>query len=123
MPIPLAAETGTVSPFLAFLRSPWGILLCWLLLINLVTFLVFGVDKWKAKRKERHKGTRRVPERTLLLLSVIGGSVGGASGDEGLPPQDPAPFLPHRHPGDPHPADHRAGGAVGLLPVFPVSGR
>ena len=80
MPIPLAAETGTVSPFLAFLRSPCGILLCWLLLINLVTFLVFGVDKWKAKRKERHEGTRRVPERTLLLLSVIGGSVGALLG-------------------------------------------
>ena len=39
MPIPLAAETGTVSPFLAFLRSPWGILLCWLLLRGSVRFL------------------------------------------------------------------------------------
>ena len=80
MPILLVAEAGTVSPFPAFLRSPWGILLCWLLLINLVTFLVFGIDKWKAKRKERHEGTRRVPERTLLLLSVIGGSVGALLG-------------------------------------------
>ena len=80
MPMLLAAEAGGVSPVLSFLRSPWGILLCWLLLINLVTFLVFGLDKWKAKRKEKHESTRRVPERTLFLLSAIGGSLGALLG-------------------------------------------
>ncbi len=40
--------------------------------INLITFIVFGVDKLKAKKeKERIKIT------TLLLLSAAGGSVGG----------------------------------------------
>ena len=80
MPILLAAEAGTVSPFPAFLRSPWGILLCWLLVINLVTFLVFGLDKWKARRKEKRESVRRVPEKTLFLLSAIGGSVGALLG-------------------------------------------
>ena len=80
MPTLLAAETGGVSPFLTFLLSPWGILLCWLLLINLVTFLVFGLDKWKAKRKVKRESVRRVPERTLFLLSAIGGSVGALLG-------------------------------------------
>ncbi len=80
MPTLLAAETGGVSPFLTFLLSPWGILLCWLLLINLVTFLVFGLDKWKAKRKVKRESVRRVPERTLFLLAAIGGSVGALLG-------------------------------------------
>ena len=60
--------------------SPWGLLAVWLLAINLVTFFVFGVDKWKAKRKESHESTRRVPEKTLFLLSILGGSVGALVG-------------------------------------------
>ena len=56
--------------------SPWGLLAIWLLLINVITFLVFGLDKWKAKRKEKNEKVRRVPERTLLLLAALGGSVG-----------------------------------------------
>lgn len=42
------------------------------LLINLITFIVFGVDKRKAKR-----GKWRIPESTLLLLCFLGGGVGG----------------------------------------------
>ena len=63
-----------------FLGSPWGLLACWLLLINLAAFLVFGLDKWKAKRKEKKESVRRVPERTLFLLAAIGGSVGALLG-------------------------------------------
>ena len=80
MPMLLAAESGGVSPVTSVLHSPWGILLCWLLVINLVTFLVFGLDKWKAKRKEKRESVRRVPEKTLFLLSAIGGSVGALLG-------------------------------------------
>ena len=80
MPMLLAAESGGGSPVTSVLRSPWGILLCWLLVINLVTFLVFGLDKWKAKRKEKRESVRRVPEKTLFLLSAIGGSVGALLG-------------------------------------------
>lgn len=56
--------------------SPWGLLACWLVFINVLTFLAFGLDKWKAKRKEKNESVRRVPEKTLLLLSALGGSVG-----------------------------------------------
>ena len=56
--------------------SPWGLFAIWLLLINVITFLVFGLDKWKARRKEKNEKVRRVPERTLLLLAALGGSVG-----------------------------------------------
>ena len=38
---------------------------------NVVTFFVYGIDKWKAK-----KSKWRVPEATLLGLAVVGGSIG-----------------------------------------------
>ena len=60
--------------------SPWTLLWLWLALINLVTFLVFGFDKLKAKYKEKHEGARRVPEKTLFLLAALGGSVGALLG-------------------------------------------
>ena len=62
------------------LGSPWGWLGIWLVLINLVTFFVFGWDKFKAKYKEKHPDTRRVPERTLFILAGIGGSIGALAG-------------------------------------------
>ena len=64
----------------AVVGSPWGLLACWLVLINLVTFLIFGLDKWKARRKEKNEKVRRVPERTLLLLAALGGSAGALLG-------------------------------------------
>ena len=60
--------------------SPWVLLAVWLAVINLVTFLVFGWDKFKAKYKERHENARRVPERTLFLLALLGGSLGALLG-------------------------------------------
>ena len=42
-----------------------------LIIINLITFLLYGIDKLKAK-----KGKWRISEVTLLLLAVIGGSIG-----------------------------------------------
>ena len=72
-----AAHNDTVW---AFLGSPWGLLWAWLAVINLITFLIFGLDKWKAKRKMRNEAVRRVPEKTLFLLAVLGGSVGALLG-------------------------------------------
>lgn len=46
-------------------------LVCYLLAINEVTFIVYGIDKYKAK-----KAKWRISEATLLLLAVLGGSVG-----------------------------------------------
>ena len=60
--------------------SPWGLLAIWLVLINVVTFFVFGADKLQAKRKEKNEKVRRVPEKTLLLLSALGGSIGALLG-------------------------------------------
>ena len=62
------------------LGSPWGLLAIWLIAINLVTFFVFGFDKFKAKYKETHERARRVPERTLFLLAALGGSAGALLG-------------------------------------------
>ena len=39
--------------------------------INVITFIIYGIDKLKAK-----KGKWRIPESTLLLLAIIGGSIG-----------------------------------------------
>ena len=60
--------------------SLWLLLSCWLLLINLATFLVFGLDKHKAKRKVHDDAIRRIPEKTLFLLSALGGSLGALLG-------------------------------------------
>ena len=54
-----------------FVGSPWAPLGLWVLLISVITFFVFGIDKWKAKR-----GSRRIRERTLFLLAAMGGSIG-----------------------------------------------
>ena len=62
------------------LGNPWALLLLYLLLINLATFLTFGLDKWKAKRKAKKETIRRVPEKTLFTLSALGGSVGALLG-------------------------------------------
>ena len=50
-------------------------LLYYLTAINVVTFLVYGIDKWKAKQ-----GSWRISEATLLILAVIGGSIGALLG-------------------------------------------
>ena len=61
----------------AFIGSPLGLLAAWLVLINTVTFLIFGVDKLLAKHP---RFRQRVPEKNLLLLAVVGGSVGALLG-------------------------------------------
>ena len=50
-------------------------LVCYLLAVNAVTFIVYGIDKYKAK-----KAKWRISEATLLLLAVLGGSVGAWMG-------------------------------------------
>jgi uncharacterized membrane protein YsdA (DUF1294 family) len=47
----------------------------YLLVLTLATFIVCGIDKFAAKKQ-----MRRVPEKTLFLLSAIGGSVGMFAG-------------------------------------------
>ena len=50
-------------------------LLGYLASVNLLAFTVYGADKRRAK-----KDKRRVPEKTLFLLAIIGGSVGAWAG-------------------------------------------
>lgn len=44
----------------------------WLIIINIITFAVFGIDKKKAI-----DGKFRISELTLFALSFLGGSLGG----------------------------------------------
>lgn len=53
----------------------WKEIVIYLIVINMLTFCVYGIDKRKAIRKQL-----RVPERTLLFLAVIGGSIGALAG-------------------------------------------
>lgn len=46
-------------------------LLTFLLIINLITFLIFGYDK---KLAAKNKG--RISEKSLLILSLLGGTIG-----------------------------------------------
>ena len=46
-----------------------------LLAINAVVFIMYGIDKYKAK-----KAKWRISEATLLLLAVLGGSIGAWMG-------------------------------------------
>ncbi len=75
--LPEASGSGVLF---AVVGSPWGLLAAWLVLVNLAAFLVFGLDKWKAKRKERRESVRRVPEKTLFLLAALGGGAGALLG-------------------------------------------
>lgn len=49
----------------------------WLYLaaVNVVAFALYGIDKYKAKT-----GAWRIPEKTLLGVAVLGGSVGAMAG-------------------------------------------
>ena len=51
------------------------VLLLYLIVINTLSFLIYGYDKFMAKNKKR-----RVSEFSLLLLGGLGGIVGGIVG-------------------------------------------
>lgn len=49
--------------------------ICYIVVINLVSFMMFGIDKYKARR-----GQWRISEATLLAVAAIGGSIGAWMG-------------------------------------------
>lgn len=51
------------------------VFIIYLIIINIVTFFVFGIDKKKAK-----KSKWRISEKALFVLSAIGGSAGALAG-------------------------------------------
>ena len=52
-----------------------NIVLIYLAAMNVVTFFLYGIDKWKARRSKW-----RISEATLIWLSVFGGSIGALLG-------------------------------------------
>ena len=50
-------------------------ILGYLVVINVVTFFLYGIDKWKAKRSKW-----RIEESTLIWWAVAGGSIGALLG-------------------------------------------
>jgi len=52
-----------------------SLIVLYLLIANLALLLLMGLDKSRSKRRGR-----RIPEVTLFLLAIIGGSLGGLLG-------------------------------------------
>ena len=52
-----------------------NIILYYLLAVNIATFLLYGIDKYKAKKNQW-----RISEATLLTMAAIGGSIGAWAG-------------------------------------------
>ena len=50
-------------------------IICYLLAVNIATFLLYGIDKYKSKRSKW-----RISEVTLLMMAAIGGSIGAWAG-------------------------------------------
>ena len=55
--------------------KPILILLVYLVIINIVGFAMMGIDKKKAKKR-----SFRIPEASLFIIAVIGGSLGSIAG-------------------------------------------
>ena len=51
------------------------LIIVYLVVANLVAFALMGIDKQKAK-----KGKYRIPEKTLFLSAIVGGSIGAMYG-------------------------------------------
>lgn len=52
-----------------------NILIVYLIAINIIAFVIYGIDKQKAIRKQW-----RIPEAQLLAVAAIGGSAGALLG-------------------------------------------
>ena len=53
----------------------WTKALIYFGIMNLLGLIVMGVDKWKAKHN-----AWRIPEKTLFLSAILGGSIGSICG-------------------------------------------
>ena len=51
------------------------LIIIYLVVINFMSFIMMGLDKYKAKKR-----AWRIPESTLFVLALIGGSVGSIAG-------------------------------------------
>lgn len=55
--------------------NPVTVVLIYFIFINFTAFLLMGIDKSKARR-----GKWRIPEKTLFLSAILGGSIGAMLG-------------------------------------------
>ena len=51
------------------------IIIGYVIIINVITLMMYGIDKWKAKHSKW-----RIPEATLLIMAAVGGSIGAWMG-------------------------------------------
>ena len=51
------------------------LIVVYLVVVNLISFTAMGVDKSKARKR-----SWRIPESTLFVLALIGGSIGSIAG-------------------------------------------
>lgn len=51
------------------------LVILYLIIINITTFITYGADKRKAK-----KDKWRIQEKTLIFLAILGGSIGAFAG-------------------------------------------
>lgn len=56
-------------------KMVWMILWAYLLIVNLAAFIAYGLDKYYAVKEKW-----RIPERKLLLLAGLGGTIGAGLG-------------------------------------------
>lgn len=50
-------------------------LISYVVIINIISFIMMGIDKRKAKKR-----AWRIPEATLFILAGVGGSIGAIAG-------------------------------------------
>ena len=55
--------------------SVYTIIITYVITINLIAFFLMGLDKWKARKR-----AWRIPEVTLFLFAIFGGSIGSILG-------------------------------------------
>jgi uncharacterized membrane protein YsdA (DUF1294 family) len=67
-------EKASLSP-MEVLMKIHDILFCYLIFMNILSFLLMGTDKYKARHKKW-----RIPEKTLFLTAILGGSIGSILG-------------------------------------------
>lgn len=79
----IALAACALGTFVLWLWQRWDVYWLWLLSTNLIAFIFYRYDKMKSKRE----GAARVPEMTLLTLTLVGGVAGAALGM----------YLPEQH--------------------------
>ncbi len=52
-------------------NNPWVLPVVYIIVINIIGYAMMGIDKSRAVR-----GKWRIPEKSLFLVAIIGGSVG-----------------------------------------------